>query len=206
MARLIESLTPVEKRDLFHLGIDSSVLTSRLKTSRYDFVQPSRRASQCRGIDRYHGPIDFFLRLWPNGQCPSLSKNKRLCDFRAERRKSERVSISMNEHELFSGSIYEEQTQLAERELSSFIAGVTKAFGPEQGQVSMQDWLDEAEMMDSPPRSTSRDWCSVTIAAWARLASRIDATQDRQESLTRPAQTKVLTIPSSNCFSSILLF
>ena len=35
----------------------------------------------------------------------------------------------MNEHESFSDSIYEEQTHLAERELSSFLAAVTELYG-----------------------------------------------------------------------------
>jgi hypothetical protein len=48
----------------------------------------------------------------------------------------------MDEHESFSNSIYEEQTYLAERELSSFIAGVTELYGPEQARLSEKDWLD----------------------------------------------------------------
>jgi hypothetical protein len=89
----------------------------------------------------------------------------------------------MNEHESFSNSIYEEQTHLAERELSAFISAVTQMFGPEQGRASTEDWLEESELMDSPPRSTNRDWRSVTIAASARLASRVDAAQHRQKSV-----------------------
>lgn len=89
----------------------------------------------------------------------------------------------MQEHDLFSNSIYEEQTLLAERELSAFINAVTKMFGPEQARASTEDWLDESELMDSPPRSTSREWRSVTIAASARLASRVDAAQHRQKSI-----------------------
>ena len=42
----------------------------------------------------------------------------------------------MHELDLFSDPIYEEQTYLAERELSSFIAAVTKLFGPEQAKLS----------------------------------------------------------------------
>ena len=79
----------------------------------------------------------------------------------------------MNGHESFSDSIYEEQTHLAERELSSFVANVTKLYGPEQAKLSGEDWLDESELIDSPPRSEARNWCAVTIAASARLAKRI---------------------------------
>jgi hypothetical protein len=80
----------------------------------------------------------------------------------------------MNEHDSFSDSIYEEQVHLAERELSSFIAAVTKLYGPEQARLSAEDWLDESELMDSSPRSEARNWRAVTIAASARLADRVN--------------------------------
>jgi hypothetical protein len=87
----------------------------------------------------------------------------------------------MNEHDSFSNSIYEEQTHLAERELSAFISAVTQMFGTEQARASTEDWLEESELMDGPPRSANRNWRSVTIAASARLASRVDAAQHRQK-------------------------
>lgn len=111
----------------------------------------------------------------------------------------------MDEHELFSNSIYEEQTHLAERELSAFLGAVTERFGPEQARASAEDWLEESELIDSPPVSTARNWRSVTIAASARLANRIDAGQYRQKSVTASSDTKVSPIPSSNCFASTLL-
>lgn len=81
----------------------------------------------------------------------------------------------MTASDSFSDSIYEEETLLAERELSSFIAAVTKLYGPDQAKLSAEDWLDESEVMDSPPRSEERDWRAVTIAASARLANRVNA-------------------------------
>ena len=60
-----------------------------------------------------------------------------------------------------------------ESELSAFIGAVTESFGPDVAKLSAEDWLDESELMDSPPRSTSRDWRAVTVAASARLASRL---------------------------------
>jgi hypothetical protein len=111
----------------------------------------------------------------------------------------------MNEHGLFSNSIYEEQTRLAERELSSFIAAVTELYGPEQASLSAEDWLEESDLMDSPPRSETRDWRAVTIAASARLGNRIDASRHRQKSLTASVDLKVSPAPSSNCFASVLL-
>ena len=44
----------------------------------------------------------------------------------------------MDEHEHFSDSIYEEQMHLAERELSSFIAAVTKLYGAEQARLQQR--------------------------------------------------------------------
>jgi len=79
----------------------------------------------------------------------------------------------MDTSELFSNSVYEEQTHLAEHELSSFIAAVTQSYGPELARLSADDWLDESELIDSPPRSAPRNWRAVTIAASARLAHRI---------------------------------
>ena len=81
----------------------------------------------------------------------------------------------MSDPDQFSDSIYEEQMQLAKRELSSFIAAVTELYGPRQAELAAEDWLDESEVMDSPPRSEERDWRAVTIAASARLANRVNA-------------------------------
>jgi hypothetical protein len=89
----------------------------------------------------------------------------------------------MNDRESFSNSTCEEQTHLAERELSSFVAAVTKLFGPDEAKVAADDWLDESDVTDSPPRSEARDWRSVTIAASARLADRVDAARYRQQSV-----------------------
>ena len=82
----------------------------------------------------------------------------------------------MNEHESFSDVVYEEQAQLAERELSSFVSAVTNLYGPEEARLSAQDWLDESDLLDSPPLSTERNWRAVTIAASARLAARLKST------------------------------
>lgn len=86
----------------------------------------------------------------------------------------------MDTHESFSSSVYEEQMHLAERELSAFLGAVTELFGAEQARLSEKDWLDEAELMDSPPLSTGRNWRSVTIAASARLAHRVSIASNRQ--------------------------
>ncbi len=91
----------------------------------------------------------------------------------------------MNQHESFSDSVYEEQTHLAERELSSFIAVVTKLYGPEQARLAAEDWLDESELMDSPPRSEARNWRAVTIAAAARLANRVNV-RASSDAIARP--------------------
>jgi hypothetical protein len=79
----------------------------------------------------------------------------------------------MNTKESFSNSTYTDQMHREESELSAFIGAVTELFGLEQARLSAEDWLDESELMDSPPRSTSRDWRAVTVAASARLANRL---------------------------------
>ena len=81
----------------------------------------------------------------------------------------------MDTKESFSNSICKEQVQMVEREFSAFISAVKELFGPEQAQLSAVDWLDELELMDSQPGSTSRRWRSVTITASVRLAKRLNA-------------------------------
>jgi hypothetical protein len=110
----------------------------------------------------------------------------------------------MDKEESFCGSTYANQVHLAERELASFIGAVKELFGPEQALLSADDWLDESELMDCPPRSTSRDWRAVTVAASARLASRVSGARDRRTPALS-TDSKVSPILSSNCFASALL-
>ena len=111
----------------------------------------------------------------------------------------------MNGHELFSYSIFEEQTHLAECELTAFINTVTELLGPERAEVATQDLLQEADLIDSPPLSMSRNWRSVTVAASARLLTEIQVPQDRKSQLTASTDTNVSFIPSFNCVTSSLL-
>jgi hypothetical protein len=119
----------------------------------------------------------------------------------------------MNTEESFSNSTYEDEMHLAERELAAFIGAVTELFGPAQARRAAHDWLDESDLPDSPPRSTSRDWRAVTVAASARPVNRISAVRERRPPLgtspetllAAPTDTKVSPIPSSNCFASTLL-
>jgi len=89
----------------------------------------------------------------------------------------------MTQSESFSSSLYTDQMYLAERELSAFIAAVAELFGADQAKMSVEDWLDESELMDVSPRSTCRDWRAVTIAASVRLANRLNVALHRQKSL-----------------------
>ena len=63
-------------------------------------------------------------------------------------------------------------TTMAERELSAFFTAVTELYGPEQAEASAEDWLRELMASDGLPTST-REWRTLTIAAAARLASRV---------------------------------
>lgn len=62
----------------------------------------------------------------------------------------------MNGHEPLSDSIYDEQTHLAERELSSFITAVKELYGPEQAMLSAEDWLVESDLIGVRSRSRRR--------------------------------------------------
>jgi hypothetical protein len=115
----------------------------------------------------------------------------------------------MNTKESSSNSTCAEQIQMAERELSAFLSAVTERFGPQQARLAAEDWLNESESMDSPPRPTSRDWRAVTVAASASLADRLAVAGNRRTSvgtlLVASTDTKASAIPSSNCFASALL-
>jgi hypothetical protein len=89
----------------------------------------------------------------------------------------------MNDSDPFSDTVYDDQTHIAERELSAFVNAVRELFGPEQARVAAEDWLEESDLIDDPPRSIIRDWRSVTIAASARFATQIDAAAHRRKSL-----------------------
>jgi hypothetical protein len=101
----------------------------------------------------------------------------------------------MREPDSFSDSIYEEQSDLAKNELSSFIARVKASFGQEQAKLSVEDWLEESELMDSPPRSEMRNWHAVTIAATARLANRVQLSDASIDAPHIASDTKVSPIP-----------
>jgi hypothetical protein len=89
---------------------------------------------------------------------------------------------------------------IAERELGAFIGAVTELFGVEQAKLAADDWVDELELMDILPGSTGRDWGSVTVAASARLARRLNTEVSGQAPRVASTDTKVSPIPSCNCF------
>ena len=112
----------------------------------------------------------------------------------------------MNQHELFSYSAYQEQTHLAEQELSAFIDAATDLFGAEDTRFAREEWLDEANLIDIAPCSIGRDWRSVSTAASARLAGRLDALEHHHQPSAVPStDTNALPILSSNCLASVLL-
>ena len=112
----------------------------------------------------------------------------------------------MTQSESFSNSLYTDQMDLAERELSAFIAVVRASYGPAEAELSAEDWIEESELMDSPPRSEVRNWRAVTIAASVRLADRLNVALRRQRSLgASTTDTQGSPIPSSNCFDSTLV-
>jgi hypothetical protein len=89
---------------------------------------------------------------------------------------------------------------IAERELGAFIRAVTELFGPEQARLAAEDWVDELELMDALPGPTRRDWGSVTVAASAQLARRLNTDLDCSTPRVASIDIKVSPIPSSNCF------
>ena len=107
-------------------------------------------------------------------------------------------------NESFSDSVYENETRLAELELSAFVGAVTELFGSDQAKISARDWLDESDLMDSPPLSTTRDWRAVTVAASARLAHRLNGEHQHPTS-NASSETKIPSMSSSHSFASKLV-
>ena len=83
----------------------------------------------------------------------------------------------MNTYDAFSNPIYDEQEHKEEQELSAFASAVREFYGPDLARISDRDWLDESDLLDSPPLSASRNWRAVTIAAEARLENRLSLQQ-----------------------------
>ena len=67
-----------------------------------------------------------------------------------------------------------ELTAMAERELSAFFNAVRETFGPEQAELSAEDWLHELTASDGLPAST-RQWRLITTKVSTRLARRMNA-------------------------------
>jgi hypothetical protein len=114
--------------------------------------------------------MDLSSPFWPNEVVSPIRMNAR------------------REPDSFSDLIHEEQTYLAESELSSFIAAVKASYGPEQANLSAADWLEESELMDSPPRSEARHWRAIRITASVRLADRVQVGAASIEALHIEAQ------------------
>jgi hypothetical protein len=71
-------------------------------------------------------------------------------------------------------------TMMAERELAAFFNAITQLFGPEQAELSTEDWLHELIESDGLPAST-REWRWITTKVSMRLASRVSASSRSAE-------------------------
>jgi hypothetical protein len=71
-------------------------------------------------------------------------------------------------------SVCADLATMAERELSAYFRAVAELFGPEQAELSAEDWLHEFTAIDSLPAST-RELRRITAKASTRLAGRVNA-------------------------------
>jgi hypothetical protein len=67
----------------------------------------------------------------------------------------------------------------AERELGAFIKAVTDSFGPKEGRLAAEDWLEVLDSREELPGLSADDWRSITIAAASLLATRLNAASVR---------------------------
>jgi len=65
--------------------------------------------------------------------------------------------------------VYVEEEQREEQELSAFTLAITQLFGSEQARISERIWLDESDLLDSPPLAADRNLRAVSVAAFFRL-------------------------------------
>lgn len=61
---------------------------------------------------------------------------------------------------------------MAQAELLAFAHAVRELVGPEQARQSVEDWMEELDLMDWPAEGATPDWRCLTIRAAARLAER----------------------------------
>jgi len=63
----------------------------------------------------------------------------------------------------------------AERQLDAFMKAVTNSFGPKEGRLAADDWLQVLESREELPGTTVDYWRSITLATASRLAKRLSA-------------------------------
>ena len=128
-----------------------------------------------RNIDRYLRPIGFPPLFWLNRNC-EIGGSTAFRFQESRRAVTERQPIPVYEWtNSLSPADDADLMAIAERELGAFIRAVTELFGPEQARLAAEDWVDALELMDALPGRTRRDWGSVTIAASAQLARRLNS-------------------------------
>ena len=84
-------------------------------------------------------------------------------------------------HEWAEGYSTSDKESLSEpeRELREFIQSMVSLIGPGADRSLTELWLDEVACMDCIPEPNSSDWRMVSLAASARLASKLMSLQHR---------------------------
>jgi hypothetical protein len=150
-------------------------------------------------IDRYLRPIGFPPLFWLNRNWEiAASTAFPLQEWRKAMNKRQPIALYewKNSHSPADADLM----VTAERELGAFIRAVTELFGTEQARLAAQDWVDELELTDALPGPARRDWGSVTVAASARLARRLNTDVDHPTPRFESTDTKVSPLPSYNYF------
>ena len=62
----------------------------------------------------------------------------------------------------------------AEKELAAYAQAVQELFGSDYARQSIHDWVEEIEWMDWPSGDAIPDWRRLTVAATAKLATRVN--------------------------------
>jgi len=91
------------------------------------------------------------------------------------RRAMHELRMNQNVGVAVSMPLMDDGTSFPERELLSFIEGVSELIGPESQNRLREIWLDELACLDCMPGPSSSEWRQVTLSAFRRLAMRLTA-------------------------------
>lgn len=69
-------------------------------------------------------------------------------------------------------SVCADVVTMAEHEFAAFFIAMTELYGPEEAELSAEDWLGELKAI-SPLPSSTHEWRRITLNVSTRVAARV---------------------------------